>query len=47
MGIGGWAEALLSASSNLEVAEAKNLRKKYEYIKSQLDDVSNETEESE
>ena len=36
--------------SNLEVAETKNLRKKYEYLKSQVgggDDASNETEESE
>lgn len=34
--------------TNLEVAEAKNLRKKYAYLKSQLNDVgSDETEESE
>ena len=37
--------------TNLEVAETKNLRKKYEYLKSQVsggdDEHSNETEESE
>ena len=36
--------------SNLEVAETKNLRKKYEYLKSQVQgggDNSDETEESE
>lgn len=37
--------------TNLEVAETKNLRKKYEYLKSQVnggdDENSNETEESE